>query len=136
MPSSSLDDGDHLLRRISPLTQAVLYQHPDTGDDLLRPPSDAFVLGKTETGLSFHVERLLRAAGEPLTYGCPLGVPGWGVVRIGVSTVRALGLTVVLDGIPYHALVLGLRDLGGNARRRKQKELAQASRYVVAPRAS
>ena len=136
MTSESIDDDEGLLRRIPPWHEPVLYQTAETSENLLRPPSDAFSLEEGEEGLSFHLESSLRGAGEQLTYGCPEGVPGWAVARITAGELRRLGLRLVRDGQPHHVQVLGLSDLSRSKKRRIQREIAKASRYVVPPRAS
>jgi hypothetical protein len=134
--ANEIFDDDGLLRRIPPLHTAVTYQDDAMGVTRIRPPSDAYSLEIDEEGLSFHLESSLRAAGEQLTYGCPEGIPGWGVARISVGRLRELGLTLTRDHLPHHVQVLGLRTLSSNARRRKQREIAKSSEYVVLPRAS
>jgi hypothetical protein len=135
--SDDVADDEGLLRRIPPWHQPVNRQNmPDNGPPTLTPPSPAFALDEGEEGLSFHLESSLRVAGEPLTYGCPPGVPGWAVARIAAGYVRGLGLRIVRDTLPHHVQVVGLADLQGTARRRMQRNLAQHSIYVVPPRAA
>jgi hypothetical protein len=102
----------------------------------MRPPSDAFSLEADEEGLSFHLEASLRAAGEPLTYGCPAGHPGWSVARVSARSLRQLGLTLTRDAIPHHVQAFGLRQMSGSRRRKVQREIAKASSFVVMPRVS
>ncbi len=87
-----------------------------------------------ETGLSFHLESSLRAAGEGLTYGCPEGEPGWAVTRIAASEIRRLGLRILRDDKPHHLQVFGLAELRGTALRRMQRDIARRSAYVIPPR--
>jgi hypothetical protein len=127
--------GDGLLRRIPPWHEPQENQNPPGGGaPSLRPPSPAFALDHGEEGLSFHLESSLRSAGEPLTYGCPNGEPGWAVTRIDTAIVRGFGLRIESDGKPHHVLVFGLAKLTGNALRRMQRDLAKNSVYVVPPR--
>lgn len=133
MSAEELSD-DELLRRITPYHEPRMDQNPPSGGaPILRPPSNAFALRPGEAGLSFHIESSLRAAGEPLTYGCPSGEPGWAVARILAGRVRSLGLRVERDGLPYHAQVFGLDDLRGGALRRTLRDLARHSNYIVFP---
>jgi hypothetical protein len=82
-PSDDIPDDEGLLRRIPPWHSPQESQNPGSGEaPTLRPPSPAFNLEKDEEGLSFHTESSLRAASESLTYGCPLGEPGWAVARV------------------------------------------------------
>lgn len=137
MSDQDIPDDEGLLRRIPPWHEPQQNQNPpDGGAPALRPPSAAFALDGGEAGLSFHVESSLRAAGEPLTYGCPIGQPGWAVTRIHAGAVRRLGLRVERDNIPHHVQVFGLANLRGSALRRLQRDLAKNSVYVVPPRVS
>ncbi len=129
MPQEVRDD-DWLLRRIPPWHVPV-QDEADGGRQ--RPPSSAYALEAEEEGLSFHVERWLRDAGEPLTYGCPDGVPGWAVARVPVAAVKQLGFDILPDGIPYHVQVRGLAQLGTSKRRKAQQQIARQSVYVVPP---
>lgn len=129
MPQELRDD-DWLLRRIPPW-HAPASDEADGGRR--RPPSSAFALDGEEPGLSFHVERWLRDAGEPLTYGCPDGVPGWAVARVAVSEIKQFGLTIVPDSIPYHVQVFGLAQLGTSKRRSAQRQIARKAAYIVPP---
>ncbi len=132
MTGEEIADSDGLLRRIPPLHQPVHDQSmsgPD-GRASLRPPSSAFSLRPGERGLSFHLQSSLELAGEPLSYGCPPGEPGWAVVRIEAARIRALGLEIVADGVPHHVLVLGLADRSRSEQRRLQKDLAKSARYI------
>jgi hypothetical protein len=132
-----IPDEEGLLRRIPPWHEPQENQNPPGGGaPALRPPSAAFALDGVEAGLSFHMESSLRAAGEPLTYGCPIGQPGWAVARISAGMVRGLGLRIERDDLPHHVQVFGLADLRGNARRQMQRSLAKNSMYVVLPRVS
>jgi hypothetical protein len=132
--AEEIRDDDWLLRRIPPWHLPEKNQNePDGSNQTIRPPSAAFALDRGETGLSFHLESSLRAAGEPLSCGCPDGEPGWAVTRISVSTVRAMGHEVVRDDQPHHVLLLGLADLKGTALKRAQREIARKSSYVILP---
>jgi hypothetical protein len=135
--TEEIADEERLLRRIPPWHAPQENQNPPGGGKpILRPPSSAFALDRGETGLSFHIESSLRAAGEQLTYGCPDGEPGWAVTRITAATVRTFGLRIERDGLPHHVLVLGLAELKGGALRRMQRDLAKNSEYVALPRAA
>jgi hypothetical protein len=132
-----IPDEEGLLRRIPPWHAPQHNQNPPTvGAPALRPPSAAFALDEGETGLSFHLEFSLRLAGEPLTYGCPSGQPGWAVTRISAGAVRSLGLRIERDELPHHVQVYGLTSLRGASLRRMQRNLARNSIYVVLPRVS
>lgn len=135
MSPHDVSDEEGLLRRIPPWHEPLENQNPAPGDvPSYRPPSAAFALDRGEEGLSFHLESSLRAAGEPLTYGCPLSEPGWAVARIDAGTIRHLGLCIQRDGKPHHVQVFGLAALSGAKRRKMQRELARHSVYVVPPR--
>jgi hypothetical protein len=135
--TEEVSDEERLLRRIPPWHAPQENQNPPGGRmPVLRPPSPAFALDRGETGLSFHIESSLRAAGEQLTYGCPDGEPGWAVTSISAATVRSFGLRIERDNLPHHVQVFGLADLKGGALRRMQKDLATNSEYVVLPRAA
>lgn len=137
MCPEDIADDEGLLRRIPPWHQPVSRQNmPDHEPPGLRPPSPAFALDDGEEGLSFHLESSLGAAGEQLTYGCPIGVPGWAVTRVTVGYVRSLGLRIERDALPHHVQVFGLANLQGEARRRMQRNLALHSIYVVPPLAA
>jgi hypothetical protein len=130
-----IPDEEGLLRRIPPWHEPQENQNPAPGDvPSYRPPSAAFALDRGDDGLSFHLESSLRAAGQPLTYGCPPGEPGWAVARIDAGTVRRLGLRIERDDKPHHVQVFGLAALTGATRRKMQRELARHSVYVVPPR--
>jgi hypothetical protein len=123
-----------LLRRIPPWHEPVPVERSDAGAAVgFRPPSAAFTLDPSEAGLSFHLESSLRDNGEQLSYGCPIGQPGWAVTRITAASVRELGLWIERDDKPHHVQVFGLREFKGNALRRKQKELALRSVYIIPP---
>ena len=135
MTPQAIPDQEGLLRRIPPWHEPQVDQNPPGGGaPTLRPPSPAFALDVGEVGLSFHIESSLRSAGEPLTYGCPLGAPGWAVTRISAGAVRSLGLQIVRDELPHHVQVIGLADLSGGALRRMMRTLAKHSVYIVPPR--
>jgi hypothetical protein len=128
-------DDDWLLRRIPPWHLPQESQgEQEHGAPAMRPPSSAFSLDRGETGLSFHLESSLRAAGEGLTYGCPEGEPGWAVTRIAASEIRRLGLRILRDDKPHHLQVFGLAELRGTALRRMQRDIARRSAYVIPPR--
>ena len=134
MGSEEITDDDWLLRRIPPWHSPQENQNESNdGSQSIRPPSPAFSLDRGEEGLSFHLEKSLRAAGEPLTYGCPDGEPGWAVTRISVKVLKTMGLRIVRDEQPHHVMVFGLSDLKGMALRRMQRDMARNSTYVVLP---
>lgn len=135
MGSDDAGDDEGLLRPIPPWHEPQNDQNPSEGGPPgMRPPSSAFALDGGEAGLSFHLETSLREAGEPLTYGCPPGEPGWAVARITARCVRNLGLRIERDDKPHHVQVYGLSGLKGQALRRMQRSLARNSAYVVLPR--
>jgi hypothetical protein len=134
-PSDDIPDDEGLLRRIPPWHSPQESQNPGGGGPpTLRPPSPAFNLEKDEEGLSFHIESSLRAAGEPLTYGCPFGEPGWAVARITAAEVRSLGLRIERDKLPHHVQAFGFAELMGTAKRRMARNLAKIAIYVIPPR--